>query len=182
MSILLAFAPFAVFAVLAPFVGPVWGLAAGAAVSAGLSLRDVLSHDRWPKFMELGTFVLFSGLTAFMAITGTEFSVIGVRACVDAGLLAIILLSMAVRHPFTLQYAQERVRPEARRSGRFLRTNYILTAAWALAFAIMVSIELAMLFVPTLSHRLGVTVIVLALFGALRFTDWYPSRLHLPRH
>jgi hypothetical protein len=182
MGILLAFMPFAVFALLCHFVGPAWSLAAGTLLSASLLLRDVLHPGRWPKFLEVGSLVLFSGLTAFMAVTGMEISVVGVRVCVDTGLLLIILLSMAVGHPFTLQYAKDKVRPELWHSPRFLRTNYILTGAWAIAFAAMVSVELAMLFVPSLPHRLGVVAIVLALLGAFRFTRWYPSRLHLPRH
>jgi hypothetical protein len=46
MGILLAFAPFIVFAILDRFVGPVWSLAAGTAVSAALLLRDVMTPGR----------------------------------------------------------------------------------------------------------------------------------------
>jgi len=180
MNILLAFAPFAAFAVLERLIGPAWSLAAAAAASAALLLRDLLVPGRRPKFLEIGTFLLFGGLASFIAITGAEPSVMGVRVCVDSGLLLIVLLSLALGHPFTLQYAKEKVRPSLWNSPRFLRTNYVLSGAWALAFAVMVSTELALLLVPSLPHRLGIAVIVLALVGAFRFTRWYPSRLRLP--
>jgi hypothetical protein len=177
MGILLAFAPFAVFAVLERFIGPVWSLAMGAAVSAALVLRDLLAFDRQPRFLEMGTFVLFCGLTFFMLVTGTTLPLMGVRACVDTGLLLIILASMALGRPFTLQYAKEKVRPGVWRSPRFLRTNYLISGAWALAFAVMAATEYAMVFVPALPHRLGVALIVVALLGALRFTRRYPGGL-----
>jgi tryptophan-rich sensory protein len=103
--------------------------------------------------------------------------VIGVRLCVDAGLLVIVLVSMAVGRPFTLQYAREQVAPEFWHRPDFIRTNYVITAVWALAFAVMVIAELALLYVPDLPPRAGVIVIVLALVGAVKFTGWYPERV-----
>jgi hypothetical protein len=182
MGMLLAFAPFVVFVTLEHAIGPAFSLAAGTMMSALLLLRDLLRPERQPKFLEIGTFLLFGGLTLFMAASGIEASVLGVRVCVDSGLLLIVLLSLAMGHPFTLQYAREKVHPSFWHSPHFLRTNYIISGAWALAFLVMVSIEWAMLLVPALPHRLGIVVIVLALLGALRFTRWYPARLRLPFH
>ena len=44
-------------------------------------------------------------------------------ATVDAGVLAIALLSLAIRLPFTLQYAREAVDPEVTLLPGFLRAN-----------------------------------------------------------
>ena len=106
-----------------------------------------------------------------------SWSVIGVRLCVDAGLLVIVLVSMVVGRPFTLQYAREQVAPEFWSSSEFIRTNYIITAVWAFAFAVMVIAELALLYVPRLPPRAGVIAIILALVGAVKFTGWYPERI-----
>jgi hypothetical protein len=176
MGILLAFAPFIVFAVLDRFVGPVWSLAAGTAVSAALLLRDFLSPGRQPKLLEIGAFVLFGVLTVYMLLRGSSLSVIGVRVCVDGGLLLIVLMSMTLRRPFTLQYAKEKVPAELWNTPVFLRTNYVISSAWAIAFATMVLAELALLYAPKIPHRAGVIVIVVALVGAVKFTSWYPSR------
>jgi hypothetical protein len=176
MGILLAFAPFIAFAILDRFIGPVWSLAAATIVSATLLLRDFASPKRQAKILEIGTFLLFGGLMAFMLLRGSSLSVIGVRVCVDSGLLLIVLISMVLRHPFTLQYAREEVSPELWNTPEFLHVNYVISGAWALAFALMVLAELALLYAPQIPRRVGIIVIVVALVGAVKFTSWYPSR------
>jgi hypothetical protein len=94
----------------------------------------------------------------------------------DAGLLLIVLASIIVCRPFTLQYARERVARELWDSPEFVRTNYVITAAWAGAFAVMVAADLVMLYVPTLPRWVGIAATVAALYGAFSFTDWYPKR------
>ena len=181
MGILLAFAPFIVFAIVDRFVGSTDGLIAGAIVSAALLARDVLTPGRVPKILEVGTVVLFGGLAIYAVLGGPTWSVIGVRLCVDAGLLAIVLISMIVGRPFTLQYAREQVAPELWGSPEFLRTNYVITAGWALAFLVMVIAELALLLMPEMPKRVGVVAIIVALIGAVKFTGWYPERVSSQR-
>ena len=176
MGILLAFAPFIVFALVERIANPAVALIAGALVSMALLLRDFLTPGRTIKLLEVGTVVLFSGLALYAAFGGLALSVIGVRLLVDSGLLLIVLGSIAVRRPFTLQYAHEQVKPELWRSPQFIRTNYVISGVWALAFAVMVIAELAMLYLPGLPQRAGVIAIVLALVGAVKFTGWYPER------
>jgi hypothetical protein len=176
MGILLAFAPFIVFAVLDRFVAPAEALAAGAAVSAILILRDLFKPGRSVKILEAGTFALFGGLALYTFLSGAIWSVIGVRLCVDVGLLLIVLGSMVAGRPFTLQYAREHVPLEVQDRPEFIRTNYVITGAWALAFAIMVTAEVALLTVPDMPQRAGMVAIILALVGALKFTGWYPNR------
>ena len=99
------------------------------------------------------------------------------RLCVDAGLLVIVVVTMALGRPFTLQYAREHVSAQHQSSPAFMRTNYVITGVWALAFAVMVAAELALLYVPGLPHRLGVLAIIAALVGAVKFTGWYPDHV-----
>ena len=177
MGILLAFAPFIAFALIDRIVGPTEGLVAGTLVSLALLARDVLAPERTPKILEIGTAILFGGLAAYALIATPSWSVIGVRLCVDAGLLMIVVLSLALGRPFTLQYAREQVPRAYWDSPQFVRTNVVISSVWALAFAAMVLAELALLTVPTLSHRVGIAVIVAALVGAWKFTAWYPERV-----
>lgn len=180
MNILLAFAPFLVFAVVDRFFDPSIGLLAGALTSAILLIRDLVSADRSPKILEIGTFVLFGGLALYAFLVQPAWSVIAVRLMVDSGLLLIVLISMAIGKPFTAQYARESVDRSYWNSAEFVRTNYVITAAWALAFAVMVLAELALLYVPDMPHRLGIAAIVVALIGAVKFTGWYPKRSGKP--
>ncbi len=177
MGIVWAFAPFILFAIVDRFTGSTVSLAAGAAASAILLVRDLLTKNRSPKILEVGTFILFCALLGYGLLRQAQWSVIGVRLCVDTGLLLIVLLSMAVRRPFTMQYAREQVSSEFWQSPQFLRTNYVITAVWALAFAAMVGAELALLYIPAMPRRLGILIIILALVGAIKFTGWYPERV-----
>lgn len=177
MGILLAFMPFIAFALIDRLIGPTSGLVAGALVSTVLIVRDWATPGRSPKILEIGTALLFGALALYAVLGRPTWSVIGVRLCVDAGLLAVVLVSMAVGRPFTLQYAREQVAPEVQSSPVFLRVNYVITAIWALAFAVMVVAELALLYVPGMPPRVGIIVIVLALVGAVKFTGWYSERV-----
>jgi hypothetical protein len=177
MGILLAFAPFIVFAIVERVAGSLEGLIAATLVSIALLVRDWMSPSRSPKILEIGTAILFGGLALYTIVAKPSWSVIAVRLCVDGGLLLIVLISMALRRPFTLQYAREQVAPEFWDSPSFVRTNYVITAVWALAFVMMVLAELALLFVPSLPPRIGILAIVAALVGAMKFTGWYPERV-----
>jgi hypothetical protein len=176
MGVLLAFAPFILYVIVERVAGIRAGLVTAAVAAAGLLLRDALSRERKPKILEIGTFLLFAGLAAYAYFAGAVWSIPAVRLRVDSGLLLIVLLSIAVREPFTLQYAREKVARDLWNTSRFLRTNYIVTAAWAGAFAVMVAADLVMLYVPSLPTRFAIIVTILAIYAAFRFTAWYPQR------
>jgi hypothetical protein len=176
MGILLAFAPFIVFAIVDRLGGSTMGLIAGAVVSAILLLRDFLTPGRSPKILEIGTLVLFCGLTAYALFGSPTWSVIAVRLYVDSGLLIIVLTSMVIGRPFTMQYAREQVAREYWGTPEFIQTNYVIAAVCALAFAVMVIAEFALLRLPNFPRRAGIIMIILALVGAVKFTGWYPDR------
>jgi hypothetical protein len=176
MGILLAFAPFIVFAAVDRLIGSVEGLIAAALVAAVLLGRDWLTPGRSLKFLEIGTFILFGSLALYAVLFAPAWSIIAVRLYVDSGLLLVVLFSIAVRRPFTLQYAREQVAAELWNSPAFVRTNYVITMVWALAFVIMVIADLVLLYVPAWPPRFGIIATILALVGAIKFTGWYPER------
>lgn len=176
MNLLLAFAPFVLFVVIERIWGIKAGLVSATIVAAALVTRDWMSRNRSVKILELGTMALFGGLAAYALLAGATWSVIGVRLRVDAGLMLIVLASIAIRTPFTLQYAREHVGQELWSSSEFIRTNYIITTVWAAAFAVMVAADLVMLYVPNVPLRVGFWTTILSILGAARFTSWYPER------
>lgn len=176
MAMLLAFAPFIAFAVIDRLAGSVEGLLAGASVSAALLVRDWLRPGVAPKILEIGTFVLFAALGVYALLGAPNWSIMDVRLRVDAGLLLVVLVTMLIGQPFTLQYAREQVAPELWSTPAFVRTNYVLTAAWALAFAVMVAADLVLIYLPDLPPRFGIIATVVAIVAALKFTGWYPAR------
>ncbi|MGW7635749.1 hypothetical protein [Streptomyces decoyicus] len=91
------------------------------------------------KILEISDVVFF----AAMAVIGI-FASPGMHRWLESysgelsniALMVIALGSMAVKVPFTLQYAREQVPREFWDNPRFLRTNYRITGAWAAAFGV----------------------------------------------
>lgn len=92
------------------------------------------------------------------------------------GVLAVVLVGMAVRQPFTLVYAREQVDPAYWNSPRLLRTSQIITAAWAGAFAVMAAGDLALILRPDLPHYLTFVVSTCCFLAAGAFTLWFAAR------
>jgi hypothetical protein len=176
MNLLLAFSPFLAFVVVEATVGVTAGLAAAALISVAMLLRDFVSRERRVKILEVGTLLLFGALACYAYAFGASWSVPAVRLRVDAGLLLIVLASIALRQPFTMQYARERIAAERWHAPAFLRVNDVITSAWAAAFAAMVAADLLMAYVPTVPRWIGVAITVAALGAAVRFTGWYARR------
>jgi hypothetical protein len=85
---------------------------------------------------------------------------------------------MAARTPFTIQYARERVDPSVWNTPRFLRVNYAISGAWALAFVVQAASGAfgdAVLDDPK-NLWTGWIIRTLALILAVQFTVWYPKR------
>jgi hypothetical protein len=83
---------------------------------------------------------------------------------------------MLIGKPFTLQYAREQVGRDLWATPAFVRTNYVITAAWAVAFVVMVIADLVLIYMPDLPPRFGIIATVTAIVGAVKFTGWYPER------
>jgi hypothetical protein len=176
MNLLLAFAPFIVFVVAERLAGIPAGLASAAIVAAILLARDLVTPSRGPKLLEIGTFLLFGGLFLLAMTIGEQWSIADVRLRVDGGLLLIVLLSMVFQRPFSMQYARESVDRQHWNSQEFLRTNYVISAAWAVAFGVLVLADVVMDFMPALPHAGSVVATAVALAGAAWFTGWYPEQ------
>jgi hypothetical protein len=176
LNILLAFAPFAVFAILARATSPSTALLAAAITSVAILLRERFLLRRSWKVLEIGSALLFGGLGLYSAFAAAHWPLLAVRLYVDAGLLVIVLGSMVIRRPFTLQYAREETPREIWSAPEFVRANYLISGAWALAFAVMTGADVAMLYLTQIPLVFGIGVTVLALYGAVRFTSGYTAQ------
>jgi hypothetical protein len=172
---LLAFAPFIAFAVLNHFVAPTAALAVAALVSLGLIAREI-ALGRSIKILEAGTCILFGGLAVCAYVSNANWPIVGVKLAVDIGLFAIVLFSLLVGRPFTVQYAREQVPREFWESLEFVHTNRVITLVWLLAFAVLIVADLVLLYLPDVPHKIGVLLTIAALYGAFKFTVAYPDR------
>lgn len=176
MNMMLAFAPFAAFAVVEHLAGALPGLCAAALVSALLVARDALVPQRHVKLLELGSLFLFGGLALLAVAIDAHWTRLEVRLHVDTGLFLIVLLSLVLRQPFTLAYTRAHAPRSRWSSPQFLRLNNVLTAIWALAFAALAGVDAAMLHAPDAPRWAGIAATAAALAGALRLSRRYVAR------
>ncbi|MFF0218603.1 hypothetical protein [Streptomyces vinaceus] len=145
-------------------------------VTAG---RLINRGSSW-KLLEVADLVFF----AILAVVGLLASE-GTRKWLETyagevsniALVVIAFGSMAIRMPFTLQYARERVDPEYWNKPTFLRTNYLITGVWGLAFLVAAAAGAYGDLVLRNPNNIwtGWIIQILAIVAALRFTAWYPE-------
>ncbi|MEU6310429.1 hypothetical protein [Streptomyces sp. NPDC047014] len=174
-------APWIIFSLL---VGPGrFELAVGLALAAVISLI-ALTHlvnrgSSW-KLLELADVVFFTALAVIGALAspGTLKWLETYAGELSSIALAVIAFgSMAVRMPFTIQYAREQVDPALWHTRGFLRTNYMITGVWGLAFLIGAA---AGAYGDLVLHNpnniwTGWIIQIMAIVAALKFTVWYPD-------
>lgn len=176
MTFFLILAPFGTFSLLM-LVAPVGlSLMAGAAVAAATVAYDV-ANGRSIKILAAGSMILFTALAGYFALTDTAWSSTAIRLSVDAGILAIVLLSAVAGLPFTLQYAREAVDAETAKLPAFVRANYVITAAWAFAVVLMAAANLFAFYMPSLPLWIGIGIGFAARNAAITFTKWYPDHV-----
>ena len=150
-------------------------LAMSLALVAGSILRG-----KTVKFLELSDSVFFIGLT-IIGLFGSESVTSWMESWIgELSNIAVLLIavgSIAVRRPFTLQYAKEDTPEEQWDSPVFLSINYAITWVWAAAF--MVSALAGAFGNLVLENNgnlwTGWIIQVGAMMVAVQFTQWYPD-------
>jgi hypothetical protein len=174
MTIFLILAPFGVFATLILVSSAAVSLFASAAICLMVIAYDAF-RGRSIKMLGSGSVIVFAGLGAYIALIDSSWSSSAVKLTVDAGVLAISLASLAIRQPFTLQYAREMVDAETAQLPGFRRANYIITWAWTGAFLLMMIANVLMIYVPGLPLWSGLLIAFAARNSAVYFSKWYPE-------
>jgi hypothetical protein len=174
MMIFLILAPYGAFAGLMLLTSAAVSLLVAAAICLAVIACDAF-RGRSIKVLGAGSAVLFAALGGYLALFDSSLSGSAVKLTVDAGMLAISLVSLAIRRPFTLQYAREMVDAETAQLPAFLKANYIITGAWTVAFVLMVMANVLMIYLPGLPLWCGIAIAFAARNSALYFTKWYPE-------
>jgi hypothetical protein len=174
MTIFLILAPYGAFAMLMLVCTAAASLCAAAAICLMVIGYDIL-RGRSIKMLGAGSAILFAALGGYLALVDSTLGSSEVKLVVDAGILAISLLSLAIRRPFALQYAREMVDAETAEMPGFVTANYIITGAWTAASLLMVVANLLLIYVPGLPLWAGIAVAFAARNSAVYFTRWYPQ-------
>jgi hypothetical protein len=174
MTIFLILAPYGAFATLMLVTSAAASLFTSAAICLMVMAYDA-TRGRSIKMLGAGSVVLFLALGTYITLVDASLSSSAVKLSVDAGVLAISLASLAIRQPFTLQYAREAVDTETAKLPGFLKANYVITWAWSFAFLLMVMANALMIYVPGLPLWSGIAIAFAARNTAVYFTKWYPQ-------
>ncbi len=174
MLIFLILLPFGVFSALMLLSSTEMALFGAAATGLAVIVYDLV-RGRQLKMLGAGSVVLFLALGLYLALVDSSLSASAIKLAVDAGVLAIALTSIAIRKPFTLQYAREVVDAETLALPGFLTANYIMTWAWTACFLLMMIGNILMIYLPSLPLWAGIAIAFAARSTAVYFTKWYPE-------
>jgi hypothetical protein len=175
------FTGFAPWIVLSLLVGPGrFDLAAGLALALSIVIVGVdVSRQRSVKLLAVVDVVCFALFLAagFIATAAqknwleTWFGEIS-----NIILVVVVVASMLLRRPFTMQYAKEETPPEHWSSPLFIRINYVITGGWAVAFLISAAVGYYGDAVLHNNNNLWTGWIIQtgADLVAVQFTSWYP--------
>jgi hypothetical protein len=174
MQTFLILSPFGAFAMLMLVAPPAIALFTAAALALAVIGYD-LYRGQSVKILMTASSLLFGVLGAYDILSHGNWSPVAVRVAVDGGVLAIALVSIAIRMPFTLQYAREKVDAETMRLPGFIRANYVITWFWTGALVLMLIADILTVYAPGLPLWVGVAIAFAARNGAVYFSRWYPQ-------
>lgn len=175
------FTGFAPWIVLSLLMGPSrYDLAAGLALALSLFFVGAdLSRQRSLKLLAVVDVVCFAlFLTAGFVATAAQKNWLETwfGEISNIILVVVVVASMLLRRPFTMQYAKEETPPEHWSSPLFIRINYVITGGWALAFLISAIVGY---YGDAVLHNnnniwTGWIIQTGADLVAVQFTSWYP--------
>lgn len=156
-----------------------------AAIALGLALVILMAgwlRGSKPKLLEYSDVIFFAALAIFVAVASDSTHGWLERWSGEIANLALVVIalgSIALRQPFTLAYAKEQAPRELWTNPVFLRTNYLITWAWAVAFLIEAASGFYGDLVLDDSNNIwtGWIIQTFPLIVAAQFTLWYPERV-----
>lgn len=178
LKLILAFAPWIAFLIIArdSLVRLKVGLVVALVLSIGMGLAKL--HRG---------IILWAGLIFFLFATVAVVAFENMWTAQHMGVLANAVLAasawttVAIRRPFTLDYARDHTDPALWKHPAFVRANMVITSVWAAIFTANTALawgKMAQLMFPAWAYE--VTSYTL-LVGAAAFSVWYPVYLRRRR-
>jgi hypothetical protein len=136
-----------------------------------------------PKILDVGTAVFFLALVIAGAILNRQdlITLENYSQAISSGALAlIVLLSVAVGHPFTEQYARAMVPPERWHTPLFRHMMVTMSSVWAAIFAVMAilgAVSQTGISGAGSSDWLNWFIPIALIVLGLKFNEWYPARV-----
>lgn len=131
----------------------------------------------FPKLFEVGTLLINLGLMIyeFVAEPSRDWSRNWTSVIIQGSLLVVVLFTILIKKPFTLQFAMEKVPEQFWESETFFTVSYIISWVWALQFALSLMFSLLYVFVYNDNDLLRVIPGIVVLILTLQFTAKFPA-------
>lgn len=172
MGIFLSFLPWIAFWILSGHDHYQIASLAAVVVVIFLNIRDIKKGSI--KILDLGTLIFFIALTVISFTSKATWIDHYSAPLSDAAMFLIALISLAIRKPFTMQYAYEKVDKKFWETPGFFKTNHTISVVWCIAFA--VNTGLCYFYVKH-PYMIDWVIHILVLVGAIKFTAWYPDHV-----
>jgi len=183
ITLLTAFVPWIAFTLVAeaPLGNPLMALTL--AFIIGIVLTVLTSYRQLLKGYILSVITIVFFVVFFILIIGLkQYWLANYISVLSMLILTIVCWATMLFHfPFTLQYSREGVEPERASSAPFMRVNYIITAAWGIAFTLGFAIDAFLLLRPEPGLMFWDNLKWVFMVIAIVFTVRYPDYVHKQR-
>jgi hypothetical protein len=173
MNLIVGFAPFILFTLLSRLSVDL-GLWIAFAAAFVVTIRDFVESPSL-RLLDAGSFLLFALLALGRGFLDPNLSLAAVRFIAALSLLLLLGLPLAFGRPFSVDYARLDPREADWPPALFLKVNYLVSAVWTAAFAIMSLADGAVAFDPELPLYASIAASMVVLAGAVTFTLRYPA-------
>lgn len=178
LKLLLAFAPWLAFLFIAH--GGLLRLKIGLAVALLLSV--VMGLARLHRGVILWVGLVFFTFATVMVLVFQDMWAIRHMGVLASGALALgSWLSVALRRPFTLEYAKEHTDASLWNDPLFIHTNMLLTSLWATVFSLNTLLAWGKMHQFILGEVAYELVSYALLVSMVLFTNWYPAHVKRAR-
>jgi hypothetical protein len=171
-KLLLTFAPWLSFLIIAR--DSLLRLKLGLVVALVLSV--VMGITRLHRGIILWAGLLFfTYATVAVALLNNIWTARHMGIMANGALAVSTWLTIAIKKPFTLDYAREHTAPSLWDNPLFIRTNVVIASVWGLIFsvnAILAWGKMEHFILPELGYEI---ITYSLLIGAVAFTTWYPN-------
>jgi hypothetical protein len=173
MNLVAGFAPFILFTLLSR-LSPDLALWVAFAAAFVVTIRDFVESPSL-RLLDAGSLVLFALMALGRGFLDPNLSLVEVRFIVDTSLLLLLGLPLAMKRPFSVDYARLDPREAGWPPTLFLRVNNLVSAVWVSAFAAMAAADGAVTLDMGLPLYASIAVSLIALAAAVTFTLRYPA-------
>lgn len=172
LKLLLGFAPWLAFLFIAH--GSLFRLKLGLAVAAILTV--VMAITRLHKGIIMWVGIVFFAYASIAVLGFTHmWTIENMNILPNAALTIGTWITLAIRRPFTLEYAKEHTDPSRWKHPLFIRTNVILTSMWGAVFTVCTVIAVFKTYFRQYPEEYYEFLSYAFMFGAIIFTSWYPG-------